>query len=610
MNLTSTKYFILAAVLLLSPNAYTQISVDLDLKANMKLDVTYWSKKKKITGSKTSGLSEYGPYYPEMQIQHSFSASGDKKFPLSSYINSGVTTPGGSLKYYHNVRNIIAKAKITTSENNKEHRLVLTLDENRPFDSQNGIVSITDGKKNKNTWTGIFTNPSVTGTIRVGFTFPENVWVIKLKRKVSDNILNLTHINTTTNGFTDVRGLHGSLNGNFDPALLGKEVYVWGKPGSKVFQEFAYNKETQDVKGTLEFQFEVFPSGEAAAISVSDAVDLLIKDKIPQIISGTSNDSRLVAQEEFIEMVATTFATPESIRKVVESQSTERLELFLDRLAIVRDTVFEKHEFSHSKIAATILSARIAETYLKDLYPFCESTVVNLPYQNTEIKTSWLTVASFLLRRVKNRLEYHSIEHFVALIKGIQQYQDKGLTYAEVRNNKEEYKKILRAYKVLSESTNLRESPFSASAKEINYILGNTGSLGNGGQSSSELTDSIKVLSELETNFTKDIINKVRAFQPKNSEKVDVSDLVARAKSMESSVGSAIDALENGRQLFAVSETGLSGLLNVISNFGINHVQIYLQNKFGEFEFFRKNYFNETELKESSTKIDKCLLGE
>lgn len=601
-------------ILFCSPNILAKVSMDFDITAQMKVETLYsYTKRPRIrcnrVDSSTKGPYVKGPFYPQVKFSGSTEKTQDFYTELFVNLTDGAQRKVNE-KYVKKVRYLKANIAIDEQRSFETASIKVNFSEERPFDPQNGKVKFRHRAKCvAHRWSSAISDPLMAGQININYKVPKDVWLIEIKVNKSTGLFEYSNIDTSDGH----RGFKKSLNPFIDNG--SREVmYVWVKPGSTITKSFVYGRDLRNTHLSILGDFEVsFKPVESTSMNITQFKNWLsLYDRTYAWLQAESlNDG--FGDDKFTDFVSSHLAViknPSLVKDIISSFSIYELESLFDSLGKSRDYVNLSESQSHIRIASTILSYKIAEAYVSKLVAFCEDSKLKLQYKNIDLNLNWLEVTNYLISKASGRLKNYNIKSISALINVMYDYQSRNLTYAEVRNNPIEYKKMLKAYQIFSTSMDLRSLPIEKSYKEIKYLLDNLKNKSASLKNANLILSSAKELSLQEEELVSEILNKMRLFQPNKSDKINLNSLKDKASRFESHLYQLSDIIDASSEIFTVNGSGLQKMNEMILNLGINYISLFEIPFKSDFELFRKEFFDLEKIKQVKEKLLLCLGNE
>lgn len=591
---------IFISILTITPSVFSQISVDAKITASMKYTgLIHRYKHGNILCGRFRGKTlppvHIGPSYPSATLNYAEKNSGSL---ISEVIADNNKT----------IRTIGISSKITPSSVN------INLTDRRPYDKNIGKDSYYKNTKcthTEITWN--YSEPNITGNIKINYKVPDNTYLVILNRKVANHALDITWAKENEKSYA---GLENTLNRNMDKGLVGKSQFLWVYPGKTITQTYNYysnnfrnNKgQTINFEGQLEYEFIPIRGVKYANPTIEMIKLVKMSDQMINMINKNGNieDEKI---DHLAKSIAMFIGEPSNINNIVQNTEINTLKELAEEIRRLRDSTTTNMLYANLKLASTILNAKVAEKFISDILPFCDSTTIKLPYQQTKLETNWITAANYLLSRTKSRLSYYNASHIRALLELIVEFEKGNYTYSEVRLNEHMYKKMVKAYQILRSSTHLRATPISASLDEIDYLVKQVGTLGISSDAQLKILNSLEELSDLESVIASELMTLLREFQPNNNNRIEANKLLTKLERVEIEIGNVIQLLDSGKQLFSTTKYGLSYLTSTIMIFAADDIDVFLISKNSNLEYFRSIYFSGNKYRNLTKKAMQCWKG-
>lgn len=591
---------IFITILTITPSVFSQISIDAKITASMKYTgLIHRFKHGNILCGRISGKTlppeHIGPSYPNATLNYSQNKSGSLTTEVIADNNKTIRTIGIS-------------SEITSSSVN------INLTDRRPYDKNIGKDSYYNNTKcthTEITWN--YSEPNLTGHIKVNYKVPDNTYLVILKRKIASHALDISWAKENEKSYA---GLENTLNRNLDDGLVGKSQFLWVHPGKTITQTYNYfstslrdNKgQTINFEGQLEYEFIPIRGVKYTNPTLEMIKLVKMSDQIINMINKNGNieDEKI---DDLAKSIAMFIGEPSNINNLVQNTEINTLKELTDEIRGLRDSTTNNMLYANLKLASTILNAKIAEKFISDILPFCESTAIELPYQQTKLETNWITAANYLLSRTKSRLSYYNTSHIRALLELIVKFEKDNYTYSEIRLNEHRYRQMVKAYQILRSSTDLRATPITASLDEMNYLVKQVGTLGVNSESQIKIINSLEKLSDLESIIARELMTLLREFQPNNDNRIEANKLLAKLERVEIEIGNVIQSLDSGQQLFSTTKYGLNYLTSTVTEFAANDIEVFLIPKKSKLEYFRTFYFSDNKFNHLTNKAMQCWKG-
>lgn len=611
--------FLISKILLIqvcfAVSTKAEISVDFDITAKMRLETLYsYTNRPRIkcgrVDSSTKGPFARGPFYPATQIVGQTGES--KKFNSEIYVNvdnGSQEKKKGTL--VRKPRSLNADVIIDNDTETEGKNIKLTFADEKKFDEKDGQVSVRSHSSCiRRRRDAAFSNPSISGYLNINYQVPSDIWLLKVEVKKATGIFGFLNIDFSEKH----RGFKKSLNPFLDQGKP-ETLYVWVKPETTITKTFVFNEAYNNNSIALEGEFEIsIIPDKSSRPKLTDAKSWFVeypkRYQEQEIKKMNLTDDGAVGTIEFIKKHIDIFNSQSLLKEIVSSSSIFELESIFDSLAKSRDHANLSPDHSHIRIASTILSYKLAEVFLADLIPFCEASNLKFPYKNIDINLNWLSVINYLVMKSSNRIKSYNINAINSLVDIMYGYQEQGLTYSDIRNNNQEYEKILKAYQILAESMDLRSTPLKQSNEEIKYLFSSMGDKSANLANVNMLLNSLDQLSSQEDGLIKELVSSIRLFQPDSHEIVNMNSLKERVGQLGSEISQVIDIFDSSSEIFSTSSSGLQKINEMIFNLGINYIAIFEKPFETNFEFFRKEFFEEEKILTTKEKLLSCLGAE
>ncbi len=562
----------------------------------------------RLNGKRTP--STYGPKEASKKIKINLETSKTLTYHLYA---SGVNASSRLLTHkisddgeYHTLRSLTLKSTIEKTNNTES--VELDLSELRPIDNNKGLGTYFNNNTCESfNYNYIFSQPKISGHILVKYKMPKNSYLVKVTRTRAESLLSIE--NSKVNGF---RGLKNALNRNLDKSVIKQTYYIWAKPGSTLIQDFEYREMKDDFSGHLKFKFEPIIAKD---VKINTSSFRKFTKKLENLLMAVNTKVQIkpkdfhLIEEEFAEEMAGIVGNEENIQEIAKILSLKELSRFLNMLITLRDSNVNQAEFSTVKLGISIFTHQMTQALLADLLPLCESITIKLPYKDKKITTDMVRVASYLLKKAALRLENTTIKPFESLISNIYEYQKKGLSFSQIRNNMSEYEKILKSYYNVAGAIDVRQSPIKEAYNNIAYILDETNKLKIKNKDHEDILLKLEQAMELENNFTNELSDFIRLFSGTNTDPINISELKRGAENIERLVNKTIEELKSNRGVFAVSNNGVLFVYNFIASLGAHEIDPLIEPLKSDLEYFRRAFYDQKYLVKTSEKIKLCRLG-
>lgn len=350
-----------------------------------------------------------------------------------------------------------------------------------------------------------------------------------------------------------VRYVGSNFKSQTDLNTLGKWETVWTLPGRNNYIEFRIGDISTEGLGlgVANDQWVDIGAYEVEVASMDEILDQHNSDFLNTFKS--INNSKLkdidqslkdllktneISSEKLIDYrnaLLTLVSSDEFKKEVFANYSLSEVSELLKTLNTIglRNYLEPKEDSSYSylgwdiKTATFILAIDIAKDSISKLDPFCEK--MDYTTSDGEIKKiSGINIASFYLSRAAARLTHFKFNEFSYLFQYMNELQESGLTFAQVRSDSDKMQRIRDVIDVLKDSNILKKSPFGVAHEELNDIYKNFGNINGNGQNLSDVLTLLKSVESEVESLRKEIMLRLRTFQPENNKVVDFKDLEMR----------------------------------------------------------------------------------
>lgn len=430
----------------------------------------------------------------------------------------------------------------------------------------------------------------LTGSLMVGYKMPPDTWVIKMKRtRYADGVL----VASKSQG----RNMVNAFNGHLDRGLLNEEYIVWGAPGSEVYQEFKFDRESSGsgLKGGLTIEFSKMDPPPAEKMPTSMAA---LKQFASELLIGSKPSE--------VQVLAALLGDDAKLAQMAASSTVHEIHDTIVALNAVTASGSAEAEAWHRKTGVMILAHKLALRLLREVAPYCKMEEVQLPSTGKKANVLALKLASFLIGRSKARLSGQHFEHYKAFLEGLKQFESQGLTYADVRNNPELFGQVRKSYDILRNTADLDISPLSGSLRDLQFIRDRFPSVGPKEASLERVLEQLKKARANEEVFNQSFMQYLRGFNPNNMAKVDAKGL---RQSLEQFEVAQMDTLAIIEQHYRFVQLGSSAEVNtfigMMTELIAHNVELFTE-QVENFEGIRGYFGNQPETKKIIADVAPC----
>jgi hypothetical protein len=592
--------------MLYAQSVFANPTVKLNLSVKMKAETMYsYMKRPRLKCgrliSSTNGPFIKGPFYPEVSLNSEFDHDQTFENKIGLDINTGSTIENKKNKYFRIIRKVIGDIKINNPNINSDE-ININLNEEIPYDQSGGLDSISGKTSCKfKRWNMAYSSPTIEGEIEVIYKVPNDVWILRVNRSVTEGLFQLTNIESI-----DHRGFKNSLNPFMDDSLPNEDVYVWVTPGSVISQKYIFTdskKNTQlPFNGSLNIKIYKYISNNSV-FGEDEAFDFILND--------LKNMSLLVSNEkeaiDFSLKLANIFNNKDILIHLINKLSIFDLEVLFGWLSVLRDYPRLDNYQGHVRIAATILAFELSKTYLNNFGPFCKKASVIFPYKDQKINVSWLSLTNYYVLKSMDRIENYNVDSIAEFINILSKFEQDGYTYSDIRNNPIKFDKVQKAFEILKLAVDFRQSKMKLSLVEMETVFQNEESPASKIESSHLLLKSLRDLSVVEMGVIQSLVDKMRDFQSDNQNKVEVDSLKESLGGFRYKISEFIDLMDSNSMLYTTSASGLKKMHELIIDLSINNILVFNKKMENDFEFFRKAFFDQEYMNRTENLVFECM---
>lgn len=430
----------------------------------------------------------------------------------------------------------------------------------------------------------------LTGSLIVGYKMPPNTWVVKMKRtRYADGVL--------VAGKSEGRNMVNAFNGHLDRGLLNQEYLVWAAPGSEVYQEFKFDRESsgKGIKGgfTVEFLKMDPPSKKRMPISMAALKELAL-------------EFRTRPEPSDIPLLAALIGDDAKLAQMADSSTVHEIHDTIVALNAVTASGAAEAEAWHKKTGAMILAHKLALRLLREVAPYCKMEEVQLPSTGKKASVLALKLASFLISRSKARLSSQHFEHYKAFLEGLKKFELEGLTYSDVRNNPELFGQVRKSYDILRNTADLDISPLSGSLRDLQFIRDRFPSVGPKEASLDRVLEQMKKARANEEVFNQSFMQYLRGFNPRNTAKVDAKGFRQSLEQFEIAQLETLAIIEEHYRFVQLgSPTEVNTFIGMMTELIAHNVELFTE-QVENFEGIRAYFGSQPETKKIIADVAPC----
>lgn len=451
----------------------------------------------------------------------------------------------------------------------------------------------------------------IRGSVRVGYTMPENTWAVLVERKGYDGEFSPLISN---------QGRMNSLSSHMDSGQVGVKEIVWASPGTEITQTFNFSElpsRGSNMVGSFTVTFSPLITSEMAALTS----DQLFK-KLNQGLGLSFDNSALASQFSLASvkseklLLATRYLLalqqdPSKIEAFIRNKSLVELSYITDFFSQVSLSNASQKYVWDVKVAALRLNYEIALSLLKQLEPYCRNTSITLPQTGEKVEVLGLRLAAFLLNRAQVRVENHHSDHISALLEQIYVWETEGKTFAEVRNDEVLFTQLKNAYKLLRNSVDLSSTPYAVAKKDMQTYLSRFGSTGIAYASSQQIIPLLDEMAAKEGQLTSQLAELLSKFQANNNSPVGSTDFIELIEDLQEMQTKVIYALlENFRFLSETDSSGEGDFISIVLRLVSQNIKALEPSMSSDFELIRSKFVNVNRNQLAQEGVNQCFAVE
>lgn len=443
----------------------------------------------------------------------------------------------------------------------------------------------------------------IEGSIKISYTVPANVWAVKVTRW-GRGLLSRTSMTP----------LQGALNSGFDKNVDAEEIF-WAKPGSQLTQEITI---PSNISGASDLgQATVTFAPHVADLSTESAQEnaLTIFKGYEKNFSASYVDPKKfeVASDEFVKYAAGLILYYDKFLNLPSRISTQEMTRISKNLFTIANATIPSAKLGLPvKTAAALASYEIAMRLLTDLSAYCDTAEVYLPMKNQTVQVLGMRAAGFWLTRGLSGIKNYKFTQYEGFVEQLANLEANKVTYAEIKKNPEAAKQIQDAYNFITNSIDVGASPFGAALKDVQRTLNQFGAIGSNDSDTKALVKSLSELSQIESQFVRDLFGSLRSFSRNSSEVIKGQVYLNQLKVLQGAQKNLVTRMEQTIRLLSIDGGGdATSAMNVMLGLLSHQVSIFempLQDvKY--FEALRSEYFKNRNRISTIEKAKKCIAG-
>lgn len=600
------KFFIISFLMMAwCVPSFAQSYVNLDLSVGMKLE-GYTNKKKK--GKPRCGrvsskrvYDKLGPYLPNSKAGNGIYFDNEKKiYDLVVNPLTGSTGDSGLLgvDIKEQVRKVEVDIKTTDLAKSRVIRVELQ-----------DIVN-KSGEKYQRSWNGkcssgesvvAYSDDYIDGKISFGFQLPETSWLVRIKRIKADGIFKIVN-QRGDNGLSNSIQFVDSLNPSQDQGNFGQEYLIWGLPGTKVYQEFSFEKysEGDAIAGSFEIEFEPIPLTD-----YTERTPVAVMNELLASIENVRNND-----EKILHMILSFIGYRERLEEIIKTARTEdllRITKLVSVMSFMDKGLGDSRLAWDLKAAATVMSHELALGVLKELAPLCRNVALDLPGQGQSVSLLGIQAVEFFLKRALIRIDNSDYEPISALLSEIKTLENQGLSFDQVWKNEDLRRKLQKSYVLATSGFNMAMSPLVSANQEVQYVLKNYGGMAASAQSTSDISSGLKDLAQDELQFFNDLNSFLSRFRTQDTSRISSRALTEQLVNLKFGRDEIAAKMRSGSRLLSYTDFNSQSFLSVIESMYAENINILSQPLESKFEVFRSRYFNPDRVDVVASEVKSCL---
>lgn len=380
----------------------------------------------------------------------------------------------------------------------------------------------------------------------------------------------------------------------------GADTYVWGEPDSYI---------------EVPVKVGVFSGG-----GVQGRIDLRItqpglKASQEPLAALQSSLTAFKAQasgrvEAFINAGAAIVGHPDVARKVVAQLGIDPMRELNDSLFRIANASMQSNaDEMNVKAMAAALGYELALALLDDLKAFCATKDVYLPLLNQTVQRQGLFLAYFWISQSVHQVQELKFPDIEAYLGELTRWENNGLRYSDIANDKVAQKNLTDAYVKLRQFTRLAFPVYGSLKATLKKVESTFGTIGSDPEAMKAIYALIDSLAVQQSNIQKQVQTVSFKFTTSNNDPVAAASILRDLKNFEVETETLSQAMANSMKFYSLKTDGTSNtVLDIMTESLANQVGIFekpLQSPF--IEKIRMSFARSTRVTEVTASYRQCL---
>lgn len=516
------------SVLILPLSSPADITVQAKLQGNSTVHSSEIVRHRKSLDCYTFGKADDYQDYEKQEVPF----AGDRTITGSG---EGVWASAIAHPFAATARNTVLSASVVPSGGGERVTLALV-------DQFAGYIGTIHSEKCRHTDGSVaISNATTTGTIKIQYRVPANVWAVELRRVAAEGAFSITHQQSVTTAF----------NSKSD-SKKNKSLVLWVQPGQWIEQEIQVDYIGGANIGSTVLEFVPLGTTMTAA-DINGFLQRVIDKKF------NGNMSEKEAREFLLSTMEIVHAGREA--SVYTSRFTlQQMKQLSDQYFRLANSVFKNLSDGHSlKVASALAAFQIARTVLIEMSAYCQDVEVYLPFTGEKQKVLGLKAASFWLTRSMNYIRTYSYDPAEVFLQELQRLQERGLSPADIVKDKVLKKKIQTSYLLLTQTMAFDSGPFNRAYVDFHKMAATFKNIQSLGPDQENLLRQLKLANQSEDEFIALFAATMGRLRPTTTDKLDYQAVFAKITEMRTLQAAVTKQLKDSVRLLSIESTDEQG---------------------------------------------------
>lgn len=377
---------------------------------------------------------------------------------------------------------------------------------------------------------------SVSGSIKVHFQVPSQVWLVQISRSEFNGLF----------GKDSIKNIESVFNNN-EREIKNEIIYLWVKPGSEII--FNLDFPTQNLASKNLFNLSLkFKPIVGAPINLTNLKKTL---EASDLSSRLKNDSDA---EDLMKVLLGVFNNTQMLQTELSKMELKDVTALNENLFKFANGIIKNVKLGPSlKTASAIAAYEISVGILNELSAYCKKIEIYLPFSDSTATTVGYRAAGFWLSRGLSVVKNYSFAPFEALLSELSMMQAQGFTFSAVFKDPKLKNKFKTSFDFIDRNVDMSHSPIISVQQAIDKTIKNLGSIGTSDDYAAKLLFQLKNLRLIEDEFFNLYDELEQAFRLNNNAIIDVTKINETLAQLKSGQSDIAENLEKNIRLLSIN---------------------------------------------------------